>query len=337
MAIVMNGTSFSGTHASQYWLPALFEADTLDPSIGCVSVWDGIKSKVNISSMTFTGSLQARQATPSTPLGTITVAEKILEPKDAMLYMTYNPQALESQWESSDLSELMLERNLPAEFSSYVMYSVMQNVFGQDMETGWWMSSTAFNVITDQADARYRLSFCDGFMKLIVNDATVLNYASPATITTSNILTFLDGLIDLITINKKALVRRTSRMKFVMSPLTNNIWRKYLVGAAATGAAVYKGIDFNEAANNMYAKYEILVLNGVPDNTILFCECTKDKTGAFHIGMNSTSDDNNIQTDRTRPQDETYFLKALMKFNTQIKFGNEIACMTTLTTADFIA
>src|SRR6185503_12295886 len=154
MAIVMTGTSYQGTHASQYWLPALFEADTIDS--GIVSVWDNIKDKVNISNMVFTGGLQPRQATPSTPLGTITVGEKFLEPLSAMLWMTYNPSVLENQWESVDLSQLMLDRNLPVDFTSYVMYSVMQNIFGQDMEVGWWMSSTDYQVITDTTDVRYK-------------------------------------------------------------------------------------------------------------------------------------------------------------------------------------
>lgn len=327
MSVVMTGASFQGTHASQYWMPAYFEADTI--SSGVVSIWDGIKDKVNISNMTFSGGLQPRQATPTTPFGTITVAEKILEPMSAMLYMIYNPSVLENQWESMDLSQLMLDRNLPAEFNSYVMYSVMSSVFGQDMEVGWWMSSTAYQVITDQQDVRYKYQFCDGFMKLIVNDATVLNYASPATITTSNILTFLDGLIDLISLNKKALIPRKKRMKFLFSVQTANLWRKFLL------SPTFKGISYKDTGDTIYAGYEIVTLNGIPDNTILFCECTKDMTGAFHIGMNSTSDENNLDTQKTRSQDETFYIKALMKMNTQIKFGNEIACMTTLTAASF--
>ena len=331
MAVIMSGTSYQGTHAANYWLPALFEADTLDPKVGVVSVWDGIKDKVNISNMQFSGGLQPDQATPATPYGTITVAEKVLLPLRAMLWMTYDPTVLENQWESADLSKLLLDRNLPADFTSYVLYSVMQNIFGQDMEVGWWMSSTSYaGTIVDQTDARYKYQFCDGFMKLIVNDPTVLNYASPAVITTSNILQIMDGLIDLITTNKKALVKRYKRMTFLFSPLTANIWRKFLV------SATYKGIQFNEAADNSYAKYRIVVLNGIPDNTILFAECTKDKTGAFHIGMNSTDDDNNLMIEKTRWMDKTYGILGRMKFNTQIKFGNEIACMTTLTQASFL-
>lgn len=327
MAVVMNGTSYSGTRASQYWMPAYFEADTIQS--GIVSIWDGIKDKVNISNMTFSGGLQPRQATPTTPLGTITVAEKILEPQSAMLWMTYNPSVLENQWESVEITTYMLDRKLPNDFTSYVMYSVMSSVFGQDMEVGWWMSSTAYQVLTDPTDVRYKYQFCDGFMKIIVNDATVLNYASPAVITTSNILTFLDGLIDLISLNKKALIPRKKRMKFLFSVQTANIWRKYLL------APTFKGINYKDTGDSMYAGYEIVVNNGFPDDTILFCECTKDMTGAFHIGMNSTGDDNNIQTERTMWMNETFGIKALMKFATQIKFGNEIAAMTTLTAASF--
>lgn len=326
----MTGSSFQGTHASQYWLPAYLEAETIQSNT--VSIWDGIKDKVNISNMTITGGLQPRNSTPRTPYGTITVAEKILQPQGAMLYMTYDPTVLETQWESADLTPLLLERNLPAEFNSYVMYSVMSYIFGQQMEVGWWMSSLGYT-IADQTNPLYYLQYCDGFLKILVNDATVLNYASPATITTTNILAMMDGLLTLILTNKKALLQKTrkKRMKFFFSNLTADIWRRFLVGNT------YKGIEFNQPTEHTYAQIEIVELSGFPDNTIILAEGTKDRMGAFHIGMNSTGDDNTIQVDRTAPMDATFFLKALMKFNTQIKFGNEIAMMTTYTAPYFVA
>jgi len=320
-------TNYAGTVASQYWLPALFEADTIQA--GVVSVWDGVKDKLNIRSMVFAGGLQPRNPTPTTPYGTYTVTEKVLEVLDAMLYTTFNPRTLENTWESADLSPLLIERKLPATFESYVLYLTMQSVFGQDMEVGWWMSSTDYQAITDTTDSRYRLQFCDGFMKRIVDDPTTLKYSSPAVITTSNILTFLDGLVQLIITNKKGLIRKYDRMKFLMSPNTKNIWRQFLL------SPTFKGIDYPNTGQTVYAGYEIIELNGFPDDTILFLEATKDFKGALHIGMNSKSDENAILMERTRPMDETYFIKALMKFNTQIKFANEIACVTTLTSASF--
>lgn len=320
-------TNFTGTVASQYWIPNFFEAETIQSKT--VSVWDGIKSKVNIRQMNFTGGLQKRVPTPSTPNGTVTQTEKVLEPLSAMLYIEYDPEVLEQTWESTDLSTLMLDRNLPAEFRSYFMYIIMRKVFGQDMEVGWWMSSTDFQAIEDPTDPRFALQFCDGFMKRLVLDPTTLNYASPATITTSNIATFLNGLLTLIINNKKGLVNKFGRMKFFMSVLTHNIYREFLL------TPTYKGIDYPNTTQKTFAGYEIVALTGFPDDTIIFCEGTADFMGALHIGMNSTGDENTLKIERTRPQDETWFVKALMKFNTQIKFANEIAMVTTLTAADF--
>lgn len=320
-------SNYTGTVASQYWLPTFFEAETIKSRV--VSVWDGIKDKINIRQMTFTGGLQPRVAEPTAPFGTATVGEKVLEPLSAMLYTTYNPAVLEVTWESVQLSTLMLDRNLPNDFKSYFLYIIMQSVFGQDMEVGWWMSSTDFQAITDQSDPRYKLQFCDGFMKRLVNDPTVWKYGSPATITTSNILTFMDGILQLIITNKKGLVKKYGRLKFIMSVNTKNVWRQFLL------SPTFKGIDYPNTGQNTYAGYEIVDLPGMPDNTILLLDGSADYFGALHIGMNSTADENNIQIARTLPQNETYFLKALMKFNTQIKFGNEVAMVTTLTAADF--
>lgn len=330
MGLNINDQSYSGTFASQYWTPAFYGLDTLQK--GVVNVIDNIRKKANIGNIDFTGGLQPRQAVPTSPLGTWNVDKKYLEPKDAMLYTEFNPRDLESHWESENLSTLLLERKLPATFESYVIYTAISRTF-EHMENAWWMSSTDYSAITDTSDPRYYMQFFDGFMKLLVNDSTVLDYASPAVITTSNVGTFLDGLISLITVNKKALIVRPSkyqRMKFIMSPATELIYNQYL-----TTGTTYKGIDYQERGTKPWKGYEIVSLAGFPDDTIIFGEFIPQFDGALHIGMNSKEDENTLQLARTMPANETFFLKALMKLDVNYKYGNEIAMVTTLTPSDF--
>ena len=329
MGLQINDQSYAGTFASQYWTPAFYGSDTLQK--GVVNVIDNIRKKANIGNIDFAGGLQPRQAVPTTPLGTWTVDKKYLEPKDAMLYTEFNPRDLESHWESENLSTLLLERRLPPTFESYVMYTAISRTF-EKMETAWWMSSTNYNVITDTTDPRYYMQFFDGYLKLLVNDSTVLA-TTPVTITNSNIGTVLDGLIAEVTTYKKALITKPTkyqRMKFICSPLTELLYNEFL-----TTGTTFKGIDYMERGTKPWKGYEVISLAGFPDNTVIFAEALPQFDGAFHIGMNSKDDENTLQMAKTLPANETYFLKALMKLDVNYKYGNEIGLMTTLTAADF--
>lgn len=333
--ISLTGTAYIGEWASRYWLPNIFAGNTI--SQGVVNVEDGIKGTPGrlIGNLDFAGGLQPRQAEPQNPNGVWTIGNKYLSPNPAMLYTTFNPAVFEGHWENVNLSKEMLQRKLPATIESYMMYQMMGRVFQESMETGWWMSSTAYQAITDTTDSRYYNQFFDGFMKLLILDNTVLTAPSPVTLTNANLLMngstpgFMDVLIGLIATNKKGLISKFNRMRFVMSPYTYTLFRQALL------ALVYKGIQPDEKAYLKYAGYKIAVCNGFPDNSLLFAELAPDFNGALHIGLNSKDDENEIQMAKTLPQNETYFIKALLKLGVQYKFGNEIALMTTLTSASF--
>ena len=331
MALQITDQSYIGKFASAYWTPALFEMDTIKKRV--VNVIDNIKEpSFNIGNIDFSGGLQPREAKPTTQNGTWTVNKKMLTPNDAMFYTEFNPRDLEAHWESQNLGKELLKRKLPPTFESYAMYMMAGRVF-ETMETAWWQGSKAYSTITDTTDPRYNIQFFDGFINKLVNDSSVLAL-SPATITVGNILTTLDSLIQLIATNKKGLISKTStteRMKFIVSV---NTWFLYCQ-ALSTGTS-YKGIQFSQHDTPPWKGWEVVVVNGMPDDTILFCEAVPSFDGALHIGMNSTADYNSIQLAKTRPMDETYFVKMLTKLDIQYKYGNEIAMITTLTPASFL-
>jgi hypothetical protein len=328
--LVINDVSYPGQLAAPYWTPAVFASDTV--SKGVVNVIDSIKKQINIRNIDVAYPWQPRAAMPTTSATTVTLDKKLLVPQDAMVYMPFNPRDLEVHWEAENLSKLLLERKLPATFESYLLYMLMGRAFEQ-LETNYWMGSTNYQVITDETDNRYQLQFFDGFMKTIVNDSSVLNYSAPATITTSNVFTFMDGLISLIATNKKALITnayKKRRMKFIMSVNTELIYMQ----ALTTGTS-YKGTDYSSGKTPDWKGYPVVTTAGFPDNTILFIEAAPDFDTALHIGVNSKDDENTLEMKKLRPEGELYYVKLLTKIGTQIKYGNEIACCTTLTTSSF--
>lgn len=331
MAITITDQSFIGEFAGKYWRPNLFKANTVEQ--GVVNLLDNIKApSINIGTMDFVGGLQPRNAQPSgsDAYGTWTINKKMLTPQNAMFYTEFNPRDLEAHWESVNLSEYLIQRQLPNTFESYAMSYMTQKVFGQQMEQAYWMSAKNYSVITDKTDSRYYMQFTNGFMQQLVTAGDTLVDPSPSTITASNIVAKMETLISLLVAAKPGLVVMLDRVKFLMNPYTAQLFRQ------AMSLLTFKGIQPMAGMPRNYAEYQVVICNGMPNDTILFGEFTSDFDSALHIGYNSTGDESQIQLMKTKNADETYFVKVLLKFDQQIKYSNEIAMHTLLTSSSFV-
>jgi hypothetical protein len=336
MSLVINDTSWAGTFASYFWLPATFGMDTVQK--GAVYVQDGIKKKHTIGRVDFSNPLQSRQATP-TSSGTYTIDGRVLEPQDLMLYTEFNPRDFEQHWLAEQLSPTLLARELPVTAENYMIQIGLNRMFEQ-IETGIWMASTAYTA-TPGSSGNGQICFFDGFMKKFVNDSSVYSIASPLPLTAGattgsykNIAEAFDALLSSVAANKKALITRASRyerMKFFVSTATEQIYHTFL-----TTSQTYKGVNTTDKGINLYKGYEVVPLAGFPDNTILFCEGLMDPSSNLYIGMNST-EDNQLQLMRLQNNSELFFLKGLMKYDVQYGFSDQVFLYTTLVASDFTA
>jgi len=328
MALNIVDTTYSGTFASYLILPATFGMDTIEK--GAVYVVDGIKKKHTIDRMDFTQPLQPRQATP-TSQGTFTQDGRVITPQDIMLYTEFNPRDYEANFLAEQLSPTLLARELPVTAETYMMQIGLNRAM-EPIETMLWMGSTTYTAAPGST-GNGQLVFFDGFIKKMLNDSTVYDVPSPTTLTSSNILAAMTSCITLLATNKKALLSRSNRfkrLKFFISVNTAQIYQ-----AALTEGLTFKGLNTMEVGDNKpYKGYEVVILAGMPDNTILFCEGIQDTSSNLWVGMNSM-EDNNLQLQRLQNNSELFFLKALMKYDVNYGWGNEIALYTTLTTASF--
>jgi len=330
MSLLINDTSYAGTFASYFWLPATFGMDTIQK--GAVYVKDGIKKKHTIGRIDLTNPLQPRAATPvsNNTNGTFTIDGRVIEPQDHMFYTEFNPRDFEEHWLAEQLSPTLLARELPLTAENYMMQIALNRTFEQ-IETEIWMGSTTYNATPGDA-GNGQLMFMDGFMKKFVNDASVVQVAAPVVLTAANVLDKMDALITLVATNKKALISRANRydrMKFFMSIETEQFYQAALV----TGTT-FKGLNTMDRGIKPWKGYEVVPIAGFPDDTILFCEGLPDTSSNLYVGMNST-EDNNLQLMRLQNNSELFFLKGLMKFDVQYGFSNQIFLYTTYTSAYF--
>lgn len=334
MALQINDTTYAGTFASYFWLPATFGMDTIQK--GGVYVQDGIKKKHTIGRVDFANPLQPRKATPTTS-GTFTVDGRVLEPQDLMLYTEFNPRDFEQHWLAEQLSPTLLARELPLTAENYMMQIGLNRMFEQ-IEQGLWMGSVDYTA-TPGTSGNGQICFFDGFLKLMVNDAAVQKVASPlplsaaaSSVSVYNIADAFNALLQLTATYKKALLSRPNRyqrLKFFVSINTEQIYHTFI-----TTSQTFKGVNTTEQGINKFKGYEIVPLAGLPDDTIIFCEGLDDVSSNLYVGMNST-EDNNLQLMRLQNNSELFFLKGLMKFAVQYGFSEQVFLYTTLTAADF--
>lgn len=336
MALVINDTTYAGTFASYFWLPATFGMDTIRK--GSVYVKDGIKKKHTIGRIDFSNPLQPRQATP-TSSGSFTIDGRVLEPQDLMLYTEFNPRDFETHWLAEQLSPTLLARELPVTAENYMIQMGLNRMFEQ-IETAIWQGSTTYTA-TPGSSGNGQICFFDGFLKKMVNDGNVQKVASPlplsalpSSVSVYNIVDALNALIDLAAQYKKALLARPNRyerLKFFVSIKTEQIYQTFI-----TTSLVYKGVNTTDRGINTFKGYEIVPLAGLPDDTILFAEGLPDTDSNLYVGMNST-EDNQLQLMRLQNNSELFFLKGLMKYDVQYGFSEEVFLFTTLTSASFNA
>lgn len=336
MALVISDTSYAGTFASYFWLPATFDMDTVQK--GIVYIQDGIKKSHTIGRVDFANPLQKRAATP-TSAGTFTIDGRVLNPLDMMLYTEFNPRDFEQHWLAEQLSPTLLARELPVVAENVMMQMALNRTFEQ-VETMIWMGSTTYTATPGTA-GNGQLVFFDGFLKKMVSDSGVLKVSSPLPLTAAasgggayNIVDAFNALITLCAVNKKAIISKSSRYKrlrFIVSINTEQIYQTFL-----TTSLTFKGINTTDQGINKFKGYDIVPVAGFPDDTILFAECTDDTSSNLYIGMNSM-EDNNLELGKLQANSEIFFLKGLMKYDVQYGFSDQAFLFTTLTSGTFTA
>lgn len=332
MAFNIVDTTYSGTYSSYFIMPATYSMDTV--SKGVCHIVSDIRKLHTIGRLSYDNPLKPDQAQPvAKNQNPFTLDGRQLIPNKIGVYEEFNPRDLEENQLSEQLSAVILDRQVPPTLQNQ-MIQLLLNRAGEKLEDLVWMGSKDYAVITDETDSRYQLQFVDGWLKQMVNDSAVKKVASTTAITSGQTcIDAMNGLIVLVTKNKKALITDKSafkKMKFMMSPTTALWYVDYI-----TDGKTFKGNPLEVGYITPWKGYQVEMLAGMPDNTIVFCRATDEaeNTNLF-IGMNSM-EDWQVKIARTKPADETFFMQAKMKWDVTYGWAQEMFLYTNLTTTDF--
>lgn len=235
-------TSYSGSFAGKYVAAALLPAPTIANNL--ITVKQNVKYKevlkrVGINDIVKDGSCDFD------PTSTLTLTERILEPKDLQINLSLCKADFRSDWEAIQMGYSAFD-NLPKNFADFLIAHVAEKSAARNELSIWQGDKT----VTGQFD---------GFETLLALD-TELPAAQEVTGTTvdsTNVVAELGKIIDAM---PDTLYGREDLRLYV----SNNIFKAYVRALGGYGAAGVGANGFEGKGNMWYTTGGALYFDGIP-------------------------------------------------------------------------
>jgi hypothetical protein len=266
-------TTYAGEFARKYVAQALLSAPTI--ANGLVTVKPNVKYKEVLKRVN-TGSLLANATCDFTSAGTITLTERILEPKELQVNQVLCKKDFRSDWEAIEMG-LSAYDTLPPTFADFIIAEYVAKVAAEN-EINIWRGvegAGAFN----------------GIMTRLAADATlpVANEIAGTTVTAANVIDEIGKIFNAI---PNTLYGRED----LYIGLSTNMYKAYVLalgGFAANGVGA-NGFD-NKGVNQVlqdlsFAGVKVVLLPALANNTAI---CTYVENLYFGTGL--ISDHNEVK------------------------------------------
>lgn len=307
--------TYTGQAAGQFMLAALTAADLINSGALYIKETKSNKYVIPTWGHDYKQFVQDPKATPVGGAGVITNSERYLELGEYLIYQEFNPQIYADHWFAKDMPELLIGRGLPVEANSVILYEVMRQhaaYLNMLLNNGNKAGTTVLN-----ADGQDIGKYIDGLVTKMSADANVIKVSSPVAFTNVNIAGEFDRGFQKI----KPALRYDKKMRYFCSYLTYDLYTEYQRNAATQP---YKGIDVTEAGVLKYRGHEIVPVADFPENTYYIGKALPTMESNFWMGVNSTSDENNLQIERLQANSDMWFIKGKMKVDVNYVFPDEI-------------
>jgi hypothetical protein len=291
-------TSIESTYAGEldaqkYISAALLSAPTLDR--GLVTIKPNIKHKMVVKNLV-TGDLLADATCDFTDTSTVTLTERILEPKELQVNLILCKKDFRGDWDAISMGYSAFD-NLPPSFEAYLVSYVAAKVAAQN-EVAIWRGATGTGG-----------SF-NGFGTLIALDADLpaAQEIAGTTVTASNVI----AQLQLIEAQIPATLFGNPDLYIYVS---QNIYRAYVQALGTLGyMREYNNQTFGEVVVD---GYKIAMVNGLASNTAI---ATLKSNLWFGTGLfNDTNTVKVIDTADTLGDDN---VRVIMRMTAGCQYGN---------------
>jgi hypothetical protein len=250
MALTDSSTTWTGIEADGFYSLYVLTGDSKSTFRQIAN----IKDKQKLASLEVGSFLQADSCAVSES-GNHTIDDITLTVCD----LAFNIPICSKDYEGMYLSETMkpgsnAEENFPAGLVDYIKTQIGEHL-SEDIEYLTWQGSTTASPP----------DLCDGILKKLLADSSVVDVSSPTTLTDSNIVAEMTKTIKAIP--KIIKNRGKKNLRFYMSVPASALFE---LAMYASSPAIYA---YNRDEMTLrFAGYEIIVASGLPDNTFVVCD-----------------------------------------------------------------
>lgn len=292
MATTVTVTSnYAGKEAGEIVGQAFKESDTI--AKGFVTVFPNVNFKLNLRKIVLTGG-KREYTCGHVPAGAITLSEKVLEPKKFKDDFEICKEDFRAQWSEETMGASAHNDNAPKDIMDAIMVEKLAQT-AEELDDNIW-----------NGDATNADEF-DGFLKLFLADATVIDVDLASPVTEANIEANLKLALAAIPVEL--------RRKSLKIGVSSDIFQIYTFFLISKGLANGLGGDANTGMK--IGKYTLEEINGLPAETIVIAE---PKQLIFGTGL--LADHNEV---RLVDQDDTLLngkIIGTMVYNAGVQYYN---------------
>ena len=297
-------TTYAGESAGKYIAAALLPAPTLANNL--ITVKPNVKYKEVIKKVV-SGTLLQNASCDFNPTGTVTMTERILQPKELQLNKQFCKSIFRNDWDAIQMGYSAFDQ-LPKSFVDFILAYYAEKVAAEN-EVNIWQGNAANS-------GQY-----DGFTRLLSLDAALpsaqeLPLVGGGGLTASNVIAELGKVLD-------ATPMQVSSKEDYHIYVSTNVFRLYVraLGGFATnlGAA---GIDnkgsmwFNGGAILPFEGVKIAHVPGMPASTMIAGQ--KDN---FYFGTGLLADQNEVKLIDMADIDGSQNVRVVMRMTGGVQYG----------------
>ena len=292
-------STYSGSFAGKYVSAALLSGNTI--ANGLIEVKPNVKFKEVLKVVSIDG-ITANATCDFSDTSTVTLTEKVIEPKQLQVNLELCVNSFRSDWEALSMG-FSSHDNLPANFSDYFIGMISEKV-AEKTEQDIWSGTAGAGAF-------------DGFATLLDADAghTGAKKITGTTVTAANVIDQLGSIVDAI---PSALYGKEDLYIFV----SQNIFRSYKrsLGGFQSGGQGAAGVNAQGNNQDIDIQYfdgvKVVAANGLADNKAIAAQ----KSNLF-FGTGLLSDHNEVKVLDMSDLDGSSNVRFIMKYSAGVQYA----------------
>lgn len=271
---------------------------------GLIHMETNIGNKFYIPRFQLSKLLQKRVEMPKSEnsKGEFKIDERVLEPKDIMVYTEFNPRSFEKFWRKWQPTGNLVFRDLTPDVQVTLLNEVLKQV---GTELGYHFIQGV------EGDGEEQ--FFDGVLTRITADPDVVKATCDSESQIERLRAVWEKTADK--------VRGNANFTFLMSSADFDKYDNELTDLH------HKGADPTTTNIARFKGKRIAALNDWPDGVIVGTICSLGTDSNLYAGCNLADDYDCLQVDKVQASGERYFIKMLMKADTQIAWGQLVTLL----------